>query len=551
MLFTEHAQDDWAYRSLSRELAPGARLGDSLASWQTPDGLAGIAALDTSGRMIVFLETTGAVPPPVAPREPDAPVPPSPPALPAWPWDLGLGINERYGHEASGKNAMAWIHPLLGIPEIVYDPAVFPFFSPGVQLFFRAHEYGHHIAGHPQQQPWVQQQPWWYQTQFYHQAEFQADAYAAELLAVREPSALDEWATQMLIWNTPANQTHPSNQDRVSNALLSAAGAASAWQAAQATYQAQFAAYQVALQHHEAAYDAYLDDLAEYQSALDSYRAADVWTVQFVGRDHLEPFGERTPRFVGGMISYTTGWGGINVAGLTAGGGLEVVWWAPGMPRWSAADLTALTGLAPVASGLMAYVTPWGGLNVGGLDDHGSVRVAWWAPGQPGWSQAGLTELAQAPPLVGSLDTYTTEWGALNVVGATQTGDLYVIWWTPGTPWTASNLSSLFSGIPDFTGVSTFAEPGGRTNVIARHDDGIHLFWWAPGESSWAIAVPPPPMQLRASSMYDVRGAGDGGTYRSLIGAADRRLHRLLLAHPEAWSMLDLSLEAAWLPISA
>ena len=77
---------------------------------------------------------------------------------------------------------------------------------------------------------------------------------------------------------------------------------------------------------------------------------------------------------------YLTSWGGINIVG---GADLGVYWWAPALGgEWRFNELTdaATGGPALIAETVTSYVTPWGGLNVAGLDQAGRLWVYWWSP---------------------------------------------------------------------------------------------------------------------------------------------------------------------------
>jgi len=54
--------------------------------------------------------------------------------------------------------------------------------------------------------------------------------------------------------------------------------------------------------------------------------------------------------------------------------------------KWRNDDLTSITGGPRLkAESITAYVTPWGALNVAGVDDSGETQVYWWTPGMTKW----------------------------------------------------------------------------------------------------------------------------------------------------------------------
>ncbi len=90
------------------------------------------------------------------------------------------------------------------------------------------------------------------------------------------------------------------------------------------------------------------------------------------------------------------------------------MWWAPGRPRWSVSDLSAVSGAGPIVGNLAVYLTPWDGINLAGLDENGDLQVTWWVPSFGGdWETSNLTDLTGGPTFVtGSVTTYVSDWGA-------------------------------------------------------------------------------------------------------------------------------------------
>ena len=219
-----------------------------------------------------------------------------------------------------------------------------------------------------------------------------------------------------------------------------------------------------------------------------------VWAFANLSRDHLRPQGLDTPAFGDALISYVTSWNGLNIAGLDPSGDIWAVWWAPGMTLWRANNLSALTGAPPMAGGLTAYVTPWGGINLAGLDAAGEVVVTWWVPKFKGnWAQSNLSNQFGHDGMGGmALTSYVTPWGGLNLAGLDADGSLVVYWWAPGMDrWIVSPLSSLIPGAALPTGeLEASASPDGLVSIFGFSAEGELLrYHWQPGQSWDAESV--------------------------------------------------------------
>jgi hypothetical protein len=233
-------------------------------------------------------------------------------------------------------------------------------------------------------------------------------------------------------------------------------------------------------------------ELVRYYQTGDLTATGDYrWFYQNIEARDLAPFGEMTPAFVGDLVSYATGWGGLNVAGLDASGRIWSVWWAPGLARWSVADLTAAAGAPVLASSLAVYLTPWNGINIAGLDHAGHLQVTWWVPGFGGeWRQNDLTAETGGPIFKpGSVTSYVSSWGGLNVVGIEEsTGEVKAYWWSPERTrlgWAVTSLSAAVPiDSPRIVGDSLqgIAAPDSSLNVFGYAADGSFIcYFWLPG----------------------------------------------------------------------
>ncbi len=226
-----------------------------------------------------------------------------------------------------------------------------------------------------------------------------------------------------------------------------------------------------------------------YTFGFDLSQGSRVWTFVNLSESHLAPKGLGTPGFVGPLISYVTAWNGLNIAGLDAVGNIWSVWSGDGGLVWYANNLSTITGAPPISGGLTAYLTSWDGINLAGLSASGQLVVTWWVPGFGGgnWVISNLTELIGGPDLEpGSLASYVTSWGGLNVVGRRGDGHTIVYWWAPGIAddrWVATPISEFIEGAPLFAGpVTGIASPVGTISLFGEASDGDLLrYWWKPG----------------------------------------------------------------------
>ncbi|HRQ72515.1 MAG TPA: FG-GAP-like repeat-containing protein [Phycisphaerales bacterium] len=220
-----------------------------------------------------------------------------------------------------------------------------------------------------------------------------------------------------------------------------------------------------------------------------------VWSPANLSTDHLSPQGMSTPAFVGRITSYVTSWNARNIVGVDASGRLHTVWIADaeGFTLWRTDDLSAITGAPTITGGLTIYLTSWDGINIAGTDESGSVLVTWWVPQFGGdWEVSDLTDLFSGPQLaVGSLTSYVTPWGGLNVAGVGPDGDLVIYWWVPqfGGEWVVSSFDEVLpadSPRPDGGGLSGYSAADGRLNVFGQSvDREIIRYHWDPGADVW------------------------------------------------------------------
>lgn len=213
------------------------------------------------------------------------------------------------------------------------------------------------------------------------------------------------------------------------------------------------------------------------------------WSFTNLDREHFGPQGLVRPRWTGETVSFVTDWNGLNVVGIDLAGQVWSAWWAPGLPLWRIDNLSEITRSGPIAGGLSAYTTPWGGTNIVGLDSSGAVNVIWWVP-QFGsdWRVNDLSQqLGHGGLSLGGLSSYVTPWGGTNIAGVDSGGDLVVYWWAPGLDrWVVSPLSAVAdqAELP-IRSVQGIASPDGTISLFGFGDDHQLLrYFWSP-KSIW------------------------------------------------------------------
>ncbi|HZW10069.1 MAG TPA: hypothetical protein VFF69_09205 [Phycisphaerales bacterium] len=220
------------------------------------------------------------------------------------------------------------------------------------------------------------------------------------------------------------------------------------------------------------------------------------WSYLNLSDEYLTPQGEATPVFVGPLMSYVTDWNGLNIAGLDADGDIVAVWSGNGGAEWHAANLTSIINAPPMTSGLSAYLTGWGGINIVGLNSSGRVVAAWWVPGSQ-WRQADLTSASQGPTLTGdSLTSFVAPWGALNVAGLDANGDMIAYWWVPNNDntWKFANLTAALPGAEPRPSLQlqsqTNGSHGGEMNILGTDSetgDLLRLYWRVEDGGAWQV----------------------------------------------------------------
>ncbi len=202
-----------------------------------------------------------------------------------------------------------------------------------------------------------------------------------------------------------------------------------------------------------------------------------LWTYTNLTTTHISTAGQTMPHLVGDVISYVTSWNGLNIASVDDHGHIQAVWTAPALNgQWVLSDLTVSTGSSPIQSGLTAYLTPWGGINLSGLDDSGRVRVTWWTPGLDNWRDDDLTSSSGGSTLVGSsVTSYVNPWGGLNIAGVDDSGHVHIYWWAPGLDrWNESQMTddSTPEHLRPRSHLNAVTAPDGRSTITGLNSAG-------------------------------------------------------------------------------
>ncbi|MBK7403213.1 MAG: FG-GAP repeat protein [Phycisphaerales bacterium] len=220
------------------------------------------------------------------------------------------------------------------------------------------------------------------------------------------------------------------------------------------------------------------------------------WSFQNITTTDLAPRGLETPHFAGGVVTFVTRWGALNIAGLDDHGHVRAVWTTPAIGHWRSDDLSASAG-TPVLDGKLAvFLTPWGGINLAATDTSGALSVTWWVPGFERWVVSDFNALFDGPSLApDSVSAFATPWGGLNIVGRDDHGDLVAYWWVPefgkhreDDYWRVSNLSQTIVASDQPVGpISGLVTADGEINLFGANavNDVIRYFWRA--DSQWSM----------------------------------------------------------------
>lgn len=231
------------------------------------------------------------------------------------------------------------------------------------------------------------------------------------------------------------------------------------------------------------------------------------WAFDNLFESLVYPTGTPPPRFreytgTPSLVGYVTGWGGQNIAGIAGGGQIVVFWTAPGLTGWRITNLAQVLNNSDFSAAssyrsISVSLTPWNGINIYGESTQGNrIQVLWWVPQFGGlWRAETLTATNFTPTgtyPAGTLTSYSTPWGGLNVARVNPSGQIEVYWWSPASNhWTQEVLNpQTTSHLRNFHAVgrlSSAVSPQGEMNIFARNELGdIFRFVWDP-QHSWRL----------------------------------------------------------------
>lgn len=171
--------------------------------------------------------------------------------------------------------------------------------------------------------------------------------------------------------------------------------------------------------------------------------ASGAWIVQNLG-SLLRERGLAMPRMVGDLTTFVTAWGALNIVGLNEAGDIEAVWWHATTGGWTTNNLSDVTGAPPYLGRLTVFLTDWSAINIAGTTQNGSMVVTWWVPEFAGnWATSDFTALFGGPLFQReSVAAYVTSWGQMTVLGLDPSGEIVAYWWAPTfTVWFLANIS--------------------------------------------------------------------------------------------------------------
>lgn len=129
-------------------------------------------------------------------------------------------------------------------------------------------------------------------------------------------------------------------------------------------------------------------DLLRY---VQSQNAQQTWNEWNVTANQLEPRGLQTPGFIGKIVALATPWGGLNIAGIDASGSLQTVWTTLTAGRWFVSDLTTNAGGPALFGDLDVAVAGPRGIHFSSFDQSGRITLISWRPGDARWSSSTIS----------------------------------------------------------------------------------------------------------------------------------------------------------------
>lgn len=136
---------------------------------------------------------------------------------------------------------------------------------------------------------------------------------------------------------------------------------------------------------------------------------------------------------------------------------------------------------------LTSFSTKWGAMNIVGLDSSGNVQTAWWSRSSHGWQVANLSNITDAPRLTGAITATTTPWGSMQIFGTDGRGHLISLWWAPSAGgWHWNDLTAITSGAAlDPGSLTVQLLPWNSMSIVGKTiDNEVAAYWWTP-QTRW------------------------------------------------------------------
>ncbi|TVQ63942.1 MAG: hypothetical protein EA378_00420 [Phycisphaerales bacterium] len=223
-----------------------------------------------------------------------------------------------------------------------------------------------------------------------------------------------------------------------------------------------------------------------------------VWRFENITGTQLTAFGRTMPQLAGPIQAFVTPWDGIHVVGVDAGGNIQSLWFAPGLVNgWRVDNLSVIAGTPFMqASSLEVWVQPYGGINIIGTTAANQPVVTWWTPGfGPNWESDNMFDIVpeDAQTLAGqSIVTLVDSTGSVAFV-AFRPGsvELFAYRWDRTTDtWTAGAIDVES---PDEAAVAIAALRSGVGSNDAFYlfanagDDGYAVYTLPRGSDVWRL----------------------------------------------------------------
>lgn len=208
------------------------------------------------------------------------------------------------------------------------------------------------------------------------------------------------------------------------------------------------------------------------------------------------------PDVVGGLVGWSAAWGGVHFAGVDADGELWSIWWAPGLDRWHADNLSVNAGAPVLAAARPAVAgTAWSSFHLAATDVNGHVISVWWAVGFDHWRQQDLTaDFGGAAIQQGTLaSNYSFLLGNINILGLDGDGRAAIYWWSQNTGWQVNTITQgLFaSDVPNTPWTLTWSRYNNTSmgqiehtqSVLGASDTNhlVRLVWRSLSADSWML----------------------------------------------------------------